>query len=243
MLEINIGATVECNGRDAGRVERVVLDRETYEATHLVIRYGGPLKSRHLLMPMEWIVSAEHDRVRTDHAEEEIAGLPSFEVQHYIRLDEMDQEQQEHPRARIKPADWVNYFVPLVAHALGEPYSPPGVVVTDQMLAPSESAIRRGLAVESNDGHKIGEVQEVFLDKPDWRLSGIVIKRSLLNVVGDMLRGDMEMLRTGLTPARGEAPKGALRVPADWVAHIERDRIVLNRSKQQVDDWEREQAS
>ncbi len=216
MLEINIGATVECNGRDAGRVERVVLDRESYEATHLVIRHGGPLKPRHSLMPMEWIVGAEHDRVRTDHAEEEIAALPSFEVQHYVRLDELNQEQQEHPRARIKPADWVNYFVPLVAHALGEPYSPPGVVVTDQQISPSESAIRRGLAVESNDGHKIGEIQEVFLSEPDWRLSGIEIKRSLL--------------------------KGLLRVPADWVAQIQRDRIILNRSKQQVADWEREQA-
>jgi hypothetical protein len=32
-----------------------------------------------------------------------------------------------------------------------------------------------------------------------------------------------------------------MRIAADWVARIERERIVLNRSKQQVEDWEREQ--
>jgi hypothetical protein len=29
-------------------------------------------------------------------------------------------------------------------------------------------------------------------------------------------------------------------VPADWVAKIEQERIVLNRSKKQVEDWERQ---
>jgi hypothetical protein len=29
-------------------------------------------------------------------------------------------------------------------------------------------------------------------------------------------------------------------VPADWVAKIERERIVLNRSKKQVEDWEKQ---
>jgi sporulation protein YlmC with PRC-barrel domain len=240
MLEINIGSTIESRGREVGRVERVVLDRDWYEATHLVVQRGGPLNAQHLLMPMEWVISAEHDRVRIDRGEDEVASLPNFEVKHYVRLDELDQEHRAHPRARIRPADWMNYFVPLVAHALGEPFSPPGVVVTDQMLAPSESAIRRGVAVESNDAQKLGEVVEVFLSEPDWRLSGMLIKRPLLNVVGEALR---ESWRKEQTPARTAAMKGLLRVPADWVARIERDRIVLNRSKQQVDEWEREQIS
>jgi sporulation protein YlmC with PRC-barrel domain len=42
MIEIHIGATVESEGREVGRVERVVLDRDSNEATHLVVKYGGP---------------------------------------------------------------------------------------------------------------------------------------------------------------------------------------------------------
>lgn len=241
MLEINIGSTVESQGREVGRVERVILDRESYEATHLVIRRGGRLHPQHLLMPMDWIVSAERDCVRTNRADDEVAALPSFEMRHYVRLDELEQEHREHPRSRIKPADWINYFVPIVTRALGELYSPPGVAVTDQLLSPNESAIRRGLAVESNDGHQVGEVQEIFLSEPDWRLSGFAIKRPLLNVVNEVLRADWEMLRAELSPTRNAAHKGLLRVPADWIARIEGDRIVLNRSRQQVDDWERQQ--
>jgi sporulation protein YlmC with PRC-barrel domain len=216
MIEINIGAAVESRGREIGRIEQVILDREAYEATHLVVRLGGPLNARHVLMPLNWVVGSERNGIRIDHPDDELAALPNFEMQHYVRLDQLDEEQVEHPRSKIKPSDWINYFVPFVANAFGEPYRPPGVVVTDQLLSTSESAVKRGLPVESSDGHKVGELHEVLLSPPEWRLSGIVI-------------------------TRGFVLKHPMRVAADWVARIERERIVLNRSKQQVADWERQQ--
>jgi sporulation protein YlmC with PRC-barrel domain len=215
MIEINIGAVVESNGHEVGRVERVILDGATYEATHLVVKHGNPLNFRYLLMPLDWVETTGHDYVRIDRGKREIEALPNFEVQHYVGLDQLDQEHLEYPRSRVRPSDWINYFVPLVANAFGEPYHPPGIVVTDQLLSPSESAVKRGLPVESSDGHKVGEIQEVILSEPDWRLSGIVISRGFLL-------------------------KHPMRVPGDWVGRIERGRIVLNRSKQQVEDWERQ---
>jgi sporulation protein YlmC with PRC-barrel domain len=214
LVEINIGAMLESNGREVGRVESVVLDSALYEATHLVIKLGGPLSTRHVLMPVNWVTRSEHDRIQINHWEDELTALSNFEMQHYARLDQLEQEHLEHPRSKIKPADWINYFVPLVAKSLGEPYTPPGVVVTDQLLSPSERTIKRGLPVESNDGYKLGEVHELLLSEPDWRLSGVII-------------------------ARGFVLKHPMRVPADWVAKIERERIILNRSKQQVEDWEK----
>jgi uncharacterized protein YrrD len=108
----------------------------------------------------------------------------------------------------------VNYFIPLVANAFGDPFHTPGVVVTDEMIAPSESAVRRGFAVESSDGHKLGEVHEVLLDEEDRSLGGVVI-------------------------GRGFVLTHPLRVPADWIARIAADRIILNRTREQVADWER----
>lgn len=216
MIEINIGAMVKSEGREAGRVERVVLDRDSHEATHLIIKHGGPLNARHTLMPIGWVRRTEHDCVQIEQTAATLAALPDFEVQHYARLDELDRQELERHRSKIKPADWVNYVVPLVANAFGDPYHTPGVVVTERMLEPSERAIRRGLAVESGDRHKVGEVREVLLSEPDWRLSGLVIGRGLV------LTHD-------------------LRIPADWIAQIESTRIVLNRRKRQVEDYEREQ--
>src|SRR5215470_5733667 len=200
MLELNIGATVESRGREVGRVERVVLNRDSYEATHLVVKQGGLLHPRHLLMPFNWVIGSEHDRVRIERADDEIAALPNFEMQHYVRLDQLDEEHAEHPRSAIKPSDWINYVVPFVAN---------------QLLSPSESAVNRGLPIESSDGHKVGEIHEVLLSEPDWRLSGIII-------------------------TRGFILKHPMRVPADWVARIGRERITLNRSRQQLEDWERQ---
>ncbi|MDX2033429.1 MAG: hypothetical protein SF339_22325 [Blastocatellia bacterium] len=217
MMEINIGAAIYSRGSEVARVEQVILDADTYEATHLVIRHGNPLRPARLLMPLSWVVGSEREQVRIDQGDEEIASLPSFEVQHYIALNEMEQEQAESPRSKIKPLDWVNYLVPMMTHALGDPYNAPGVVVTDQLLSPSESAVRRGLPVESSDGHKLGEVHEILLSEPDWRLSGIVI-------------------------ARGFVRKHPMRLSGDWVSQVAQDRIVLNRTRQQVEAWEEEQA-
>lgn len=216
MKEINIGAVVLSGNQDIGRVEQVVLDCETFEASHLVVRCGGALQSQHRLMPIGWVTGSEHNRVHIEQTEDELTALPNFEVQHYVRLNQLDQEQLEHPRSKIRPADWINYLVPLVAHALGDPYDPPGVRVTEPLLSPSESAIRRGLLVESSDGYKVGEVQEVLFSEPDWRLSGVVI-------------------------ARGFILTHPMKVAADWITKITPEMILLNRTKAQVEEWEKQQ--
>jgi uncharacterized protein YrrD len=216
MKEINIGAVVLSGNQDIGRVEQVVLDCETFEASHLVVRCGGALQSQHQLMPIGWVTNSEHNRVHIEHSEEELTALPNFELQHYVRLNQLDQEHLEHPRSKIKPADWINYLVPLVAHALGDPYDPPGVRVTEPLLSASESAIHRGLLVESSDGYKVGEVQEVLFSEPDWRLSGVVI-------------------------ARGFILTHPMKVAADWITNITPEKILLNRTKAQVEEWEKQQ--
>ncbi len=214
MIEINIGAAICSQGREVARVERVILDAESFEGTHLVIRHGNPLRPAHLLMPLQWVVGSEQGQVRIERGEEDLAALPAFEVQHYQSIDAL--EEAERPRSRIRPLDWVNYLVPMVTHSLGDPYSAPGVIVTEQLLAPSESAVGRGLPVESSDGHKVGEVHEILLSEPDWRLSGVIV-------------------------ARGIVRRHPMRLPGDWVARIARDRIVLNRTREQVETWEQEQ--
>lgn len=210
MKEINIGATVFSSQQELGRVEQIVLDCNAYEASHLVVKHAG----HHVLMPIAWVTGTEHNRVDINHSEEELAKLPNFETQHYARLDQLDEEHLEHPRSKIRPGDWINYFVPIVTRALGGSYNTPGVVVTDPLLSPSESAIRRGLPVESSDGHKVGEVQEVVFSEPDWRLSGVVIGRGFIRT-------------------------HPMKVAADWIARIGSDKIVLNRSKAQVEQWEK----
>jgi hypothetical protein len=45
---------------------------------------------------------------------------------------------------------------------------------------------------------------------------------------------------SGIVITRGFVLKHPMRVPADWVARIGRDRITLNRSRQQFEDWERQ---
>lgn len=217
MREINIGAAVLSHGREVGQVEQVVLDCSTFEASHFVIKHGTALQSQLRLMPADWVTNAEHDCIHINRSDAELGALPNFEIQHYTRLDQLDEEQSDHPRSKIRPADWIYYFVPMLTHALGEPYSEPGVRVTEPMLSPSESAIRRGLPVESSDGQKVGEVKEILFSEPDWRLSGVIIGRGFIRT-------------------------HPMRIAADWIARINAEKIVLNRSKAQVEEWEKQMA-
>jgi uncharacterized protein YrrD len=219
MIEINIEAMVENGEEEIGVIERVILDHNSFEATHLVIRRGGSLHPRHILMPIDWIVSSTHDRLRIERSGGELEGLPNFETQHYVSLDHLDEEQWQHPRSRIRPTDWINYLVPLVANAFGDPYHTMGVVVTNQLMEATENAIGRGLPVESSDEEQVGEVAEVLLSKPDWRLSALVV---------------------ACGAGRGGTDR-TLRVPADWIAIIQSDRIVLNRTSEQFESWMEEQ--
>lgn len=218
MIEINIGAEVVCDGHEIGRIERVILDHGSFEVAHLVVRHGGALHPRHILMPVNWVVSSGHDRVTTDHSVSELESLPNFETRHYVGLDHLDEERWEHPRSKIRPTDWINYLVPLVANAFGDPYHTPGVVVTNQLMEATENAIGRGLPVETSDEHKVGAVAEVLLSKPDWRLSAIIITQGLV-------------------------VSHPVKIPADWISLIQSDRIVLNRSREQFESWAGEQES
>jgi sporulation protein YlmC with PRC-barrel domain len=215
MIEIRIGAGLVSQGQEVGRIERVILDRETEEVTHLVVRHGGPLQARSLLLPLAWVRRATHEQVETDRTEEEIEGLPNFETRHFVTLDHLAEEQGAHPGSKIRPADWIHYLVPLVANAFGDPYHTPGVIVTDPLLSASESAIRRGMPIEASDGHRAGELLEVLLSEPDRRLSGLMV-------------------------GRGPLLSHSLRIPADWIDRFESDRIVLRRTRAQIDDWEKE---
>src|SRR5262249_61295151 len=93
---------------------------------------------------------------------------------------------------------------------------PPAGAATAHLLPPPKRAVHGAWPDEASDGHRVGEFHEVLLSNPDWRLSGIIITRGFV-----------------LNPR--------MRVPADWVARIGRERITLNRSRQQLEDWERQQ--
>lgn len=212
MIEIRIGAAVVSGNSEIGRIEQAILDHNTGEVTHLVIRHGGAFQARHIVMPLDWITAADAERVVIDHGEGELESLPNFEMRHYVSLDKLDEEHWEHPRARIRPADWIDYLVPLVANAFGDPLHTPGVVVTDQLLSATENAIPRGMAVESSDGHKVGEVLELLLGEPEMRVSGLIISHGLV-------------------------PGQSARLPGDWIGTVQHDRILLNRTREQVTGW------
>jgi uncharacterized protein YrrD len=75
------------NGKDAGRIDRVVLDPKSKEVTHVVVRKGFVF-TEDKVVPMNLIGSATDEGVVLRSDVGDLKDLPPFEETHYIHLEE-----------------------------------------------------------------------------------------------------------------------------------------------------------
>jgi uncharacterized protein YrrD len=163
------------------------------------------------LIPADKIYEATEELVTIDLSADEIYALPAFEDEGYIPLAQLERDPSALPFSPIEPALIPFSFVP--SATAPENVSPP--LSPEPATDPRSRAVRAGMEVYAGN-HKVGEIREVIFDGSDKRLVSFVIER------GWFFSHDVE-------------------IPADFVSVIEDDRIVLNRSKQQIEELDREQ--
>src|SRR6266545_4349468 len=93
------------DGRDVGRIDRVVLDPKTKEVTHIVVRKGF-LFTEDKIVPLSLIASALEDQVRLRPDAGDLGALPPFEETHYIPVDEAEARGANYPVGLASPLYW-----------------------------------------------------------------------------------------------------------------------------------------
>ncbi len=170
-------------GEQVGSVDRVVLDPQTKEVSHIVVR-KGLIFTEDKVIPISLVASATEERVTLREDAGDLDKLPQFQEAHYVEADEAEVEKTYPPMGgRLPPLYW---YPP--AH--GTPYTAPMaypdtpipnyVVETTENIPEGTVALKEGAEVISGDGEHVGDVEQVLTDPEADRATHLVISEGLL---------------------------------------------------------------
>ncbi len=159
------------NNESVGHIDRVVLDPDTKEVTHLVIR-KGTLLTKDRVVPLYLIADGDGKAVQLLVNTAEANKLPEFEERAYVPVKDGE------------PADTASnfYWSPLAPYPVPPSIdtAPPGYVQETHRNVPEEMvALKAGARVWSSDGEQVGEVEQVFTDARSDQVTYFVVSRGM----------------------------------------------------------------
>src|SRR5690554_2654386 len=105
-MEFKEGAPVRtADGKDVGRVDRVVLNPRTKEVTHVVVR-KGLLFREDKIVPLSLIAMATGEGLMLRPDAGDLDHLPPFEETHYVPADEADARAAAYQANMATPLYW-----------------------------------------------------------------------------------------------------------------------------------------
>jgi sporulation protein YlmC with PRC-barrel domain len=82
-LAVRRGSHVQATDGNVGQVDEFLVDRDTEQITHLVLREGHLWGQKDVLIPVSEIGQIDEDRVYLTLSKEEVASLPTIPVQRW----------------------------------------------------------------------------------------------------------------------------------------------------------------
>jgi uncharacterized protein YrrD len=174
-------------GEKLGDIERVVLDPDTKEVTHLVVGKGFLFKTNKLIA-MDMVDPTIENRITLRASKQQLDEFQDFEETHYVNVD-----QTENPSSDELPAGNqvpVSYWYPPINLAwwraggtdnpITYPAMPVYVARTEQNIPEGTVALEEGAKVMSSDDKHIGNIEQVIIDPQDKRVTHFVVSEGTL---------------------------------------------------------------
>lgn len=179
-MQFKKGAKVlTADGERVGSIDRVVLEPDTKEVTHLVVEKGF-LFSEDKVVPMSLVGPATEEKVTLREDAGDLEKLPDFEESYYVPAD-------TGPRRPLAPASWARpmYLYPPVGtwwsgggYATG--VEPQYVVRTKRQIPEGTIALEEGAKVIGSDGEEIGKIEEIFTEPQENRATHLLVSEGLI---------------------------------------------------------------
>jgi uncharacterized protein YrrD len=190
------------DGSDVGAIDRVVLDPQTNEVTHVVVRKGW-LFAEDKVVPMDLIDTASTDQVRLRSDVQNFEDLPLFEETYYVSPGETTGDL--YPAGYAAPlywyppvgAAWPRYYTGYYGYPLAS-YN----TYTEQNIPEGTVGLKERARVISADGHEVGNVEQVFTNDELNRATHLLITEGWLF-------------------------KEKRLIPVDWIRGVDEDEIRL----------------
>jgi uncharacterized protein YrrD len=196
------------DGEKIGEVDRVVLDPQTKEVTHLVAEKGF-LFTTEKVVPMNLVGRATEDEVTLSVNGLDFDSLPDFEESHYIAAEVQPRRRQPPKTTTVRSL----YSYPPVddPHQGANAYGVPEYVKTVTRNVPKGSvALQIGANVYDPNGEQMGEVEQVMMDGQAGRATHLLLSEGLFM-------------------------KERKLIPTTWITHVQDNEVHLSVDSDFVD--------
>ncbi len=159
------------DGKEAGHLDRVVIDPKTKEVTHVVIR-SGILSKEDRVISADKIASASQERVTLHCDAEELKEMPPFVVAHYVPVNAGDTH-----RGKSADETYVSAAPMFYSYPAPERYE----ISEIKRTIPDElTALKEGAPVNSADNERVGNIERVITHPDTGQVTHFVIAKGLL---------------------------------------------------------------
>lgn len=179
-MQFKEGANVfTADGERVGTIDRVVLEPDTKEVTHLVVQKGF-LFTEDKVVPMSLVGPATEERVTLREGAGDLEALPDFEESHYVPIE---RGRQSAPGS----AHWarpLHLYPPIGTYWTTGGYAdyarPQYVAKTERNIPEGTVALEEGAKVMSSDGEHVGDVERIFTDPLEERATHLLVSEGLI---------------------------------------------------------------
>lgn len=210
-MRLTKGADIySAQGEKLGTLDRVVLDPETKEVTHLVISKGGLFKTSKVVA-LDMLNQEVEDRITLLNPKHDWDEFEDFEETHYVNLDETDAPVTDVPGAYwYPPLNLAWWRAGGTDNPVMYPAKPVYVPRTTQAIPEGTVALEEGARVVSRDGKHVGNVEQVIVDPQDNRVTHFVVSEGVLF-------------------------KERKLIPVTWISNIDEDEVHLSSNANVLD--------
>lgn len=178
-MKLKTGADIFTSaGEKLGSLDRVVLNPETKEVTHLIVEKGLFFPTNKVI-PIEYVNRDVEDRIVLEKGTEELEVLPSYDPNSYVSLDSTNYpvEDQEMEAVYWYPPLYSTWWM----SSGGTPawYPKPRFVKAEDVIPDETVAIEEGAKVVGRDGEHLGNVEEVIIETAEDVATHVVIGKGI----------------------------------------------------------------
>lgn len=169
-MQFKQGAKVyTSDGEQVGTIDRIVIEPDTREVTHLVVQKGF-LFTEDKVISISLVKSALEDRVTLYEDAGNLDTFPDFQESHFISAGDSYFSGRASDQ-RIRSV----YWYPPIGGFDAYVYNMPFYVVETKNIPKETVAIKKGVSVISTDGEHVGVVERIFTDDSEERVTHLLI--------------------------------------------------------------------
>jgi sporulation protein YlmC with PRC-barrel domain len=158
-MDMPLNVEVYCTDGLCGHSKEVVMDRETQEVTHLVVKEKHAPHTE-LLVPIDLVTETTPHVIRLRCAKDELS-----ELQPFLKVEVIEEK--------------IQHYVPGPYLMAIEILETKWVTVRREAIPPGEIAVRQGARVEATDGHA-GRLDEFLVDPVAEDVTHLVMREGHL---------------------------------------------------------------